>query len=343
MIVVAVLLALIAGTAEAEKRKKKKDKKVERSYAEYVWPPPPDEAKIQLVDVITERADVEAKSGLMKGLLLGATKADQYKRLKQPFDVAIDSKRRFVVSDPALGAVLRFDRDQRIMDVLGTSGAVSLKTPLGVCISDDDTIFVADPGSGGVLAFDEAGKLLAIYGKGELRNPTDMAISPSGTQLYVADSMAHRIAVFAIEEKKLDFVFGQRGTGEGEYNFPSALAFDQDGNLMVVDQGNARVQVVTAEGEYLDHFGERGTGFGQFTRPKSIEQHRSGIIFVTDGAFNNIQVFDIDYQLLTFVGEGGEGPGQFLGASGIAVVGDVIAVVDQLGRRLQVLHFLPEE
>jgi DNA-binding beta-propeller fold protein YncE len=284
MIVIAVLLALIAGNAEAEKKKKKKDKAAERSYAEFVWPPPPDEAKIQLVDVITERADVEAKSGLMKGLLLGATKADQYKRLKQPFDVAIDSKTRFVVSDPALGAVLRFDRDQRIMDVLGTSGAVPIKTPLGVYISPDDTIFVADPGSNGVFAYDEAGKLLAIYGKGDLRNPTDVVVSPDGAQLYVADSMAHRIAVFDIKAEKLDFFFGERGTGEGEYNFPSAVAFDQDGNLMVVDQGNARVQVVTAEGEYLDHFGERGTGFGQFTRPKSIAQHRSGVIFVTDGA-----------------------------------------------------------
>jgi hypothetical protein len=65
-----------------------------------------------------------------------------------------------------------------------------------------------------------------------------------------------------------------------------------------------------------------------------------GFIYVTDFAFNNFQLFDVDFTLLTFVGEGGIGPGRFQGISGIDVQGDRIAVVDQLGHRLQIFRFL---
>jgi YVTN family beta-propeller protein len=341
LLIATFLLGLAAADTEAAKKKKKK-KPAEDQYAQYVWPPPPDEARIRLVDILTERTDVEAKSKLARSLLLGATKGRQYEKLKQPFGVAIDSKERIIVSDPALAAIIRFDRAGRAMDVLGTTGAVTLKTPLGVFVSPDDTIYVADAGAAAVVAYDEGGQFVAMYGQGDLQNPTDMTLSPDGAFLYVTDSKAHKVVVFDVETKNVTYVIGRRGNGEGEFNFPSALIFDQDGNLMVLDQANARVQVLTQDGEFLDEFGGRGTGFGQFTRPKDLALHSSGVILATDAAFNNVQIFDVDYALLTFVGEGGGGPGQFSGAAGVAIRGNLFAVVDQLGGRVQVFRFLFE-
>ncbi len=108
----------------------------------------------------------------------------------------------------------------------------------------------------------------------------------------------------------------------------------------MVDQINARVQVFDAQGEFLDTFGSLGVGFGSFARPKDVAVDEAGLIYVTDNAFNNVQLFDADFTLLTFVGAGGLGPGQFRGASGVAVRGGEFAVVDQLGRRLQVFRFI---
>ena len=97
-------------------------------------------------------------------------------------------------------------------------------------------------------------------------------------------------------------------------------------------------------GDYLDQFGSRGIGFGNFVRPKDIAVDEVGFVYVTDNAFNNFQLFDFDFTLLTFVGAGGRGPGQFQGASGIAVQGNQIAVVDLLGARLQLFRFVvPKE
>jgi DNA-binding beta-propeller fold protein YncE len=126
----------------------------------------------------------------------------------------------------------------------------------------------------------------------------------------------------------------------GEFSFPTSLAFDPEGNLLVVDQINSRVQMFSRDGEYLDGFGGLGVGFGNFVRPKDVAVDEEGFIYVTDNAFNNVQLFDTDFTLLTFVGEGGRGPGRFHGASGVAVQGPEFAVVDQLGRRVQLFRFL---
>jgi DNA-binding beta-propeller fold protein YncE len=192
-----------------------------------------------------------------------------------------------------------------------------------------------------VVAIDADGDLRAVFGKpGDLENPTDAALSPDGSRLFVADSKAHRIVVFDAASGERLSSFGRRGEGEGEFGFPTSLAFDTAGNLLVVDQINSRVQVLAEDGSYLDEFGSLGVGFANFVRPKDVAIDELDLVYVTDAAFNNVQIFDPDYGLLTFIGSGGGEPGQFQIASGVAVQGDRFAVVDQLNRRVQVFRFV---
>ncbi len=327
----ALALALLTACAPARAR---------INYSEYVWPPPPDEPRIRLDDIIWGRADVQAKSGLQRALL-GAAPQNPYEWFKRPFGVAFDAKGRILVTDSGLGCVFRFDRAAHRADVLGTRGAVTLRTPLGIGVGPDDAIYVADIGIKKVVAFDGEGKLRAVYGKeGELENPSDAAVSADGAKLYVTDSKAHRIVVFDLKTGQLVKSFGRRGGGEGEFAFPSALAVGRDGNLLVVDQINARIQVLTAEGAFVQTFGELGVGFGNFVRPKDVAVDEAGLVYATDAAFSNVQIFNEDLELLTFVGSGGPNPGQFQGAAGVAAQGDRFAVVDQLGNRVQVFRFI---
>jgi DNA-binding beta-propeller fold protein YncE len=341
----AVVLALGFAAADAEAKKKKKKNQTqqhaENPYAEYVWPPPPDEARIQLMDILYRRADVEAESKLAKALT-GAGPQNPYDYLRKPFGVAIDGEGRILVTDTELQALLRFDREGRRMDVFGTTGPTRLGIPLGVEVGPDGRIFVASSANREVVAFDGDGKVVGVFGRGGgLTNPTDATVHPDGQSLYVADSKAHEIVVFDLATGARSFAFGRRGEGEGEFNYPTALVFDPEGNLLVVDQLNSRVQLLSDEGEFLDTFGDLGIGFGRFVRPKDVAVTADGLIMVTDAAFSNIQIFDIDFRLLTFVGSGGHGPGQFQIAAGIAVRGSDFAVVDQLNRRVQLFRFLP--
>jgi len=309
-------------------------------FTQYVWPPPPDSPRIQLQDVVLGRADTLAKSRFQRALL-GSSPQGPYDWLKRPFAAAWDAQGRLLVTDSALGALFRFDRAARKADVLGTTGAVALRTPLGLDVGRDGRIYVADVGLRKVVAFDPDGKVRAVYGReGELENPTDVAVSPDGRSLYVADSKAHWIAIFDIGTARRLRTIGRRGQGEGEFNFPSAVAFDSSGNLLVVDQINARVQVLTEEGRYLDQFGGLGVGYANFVRPKDVAVDEAGFVYITDAAFGNVQIFDADLRLLTYVGSGGENPGPFQIASGVAVRGDQFAVVDQLGRRVQIFRYI---
>jgi streptogramin lyase len=324
------VLALLAGCAAKTTRP---------DYSEYVWPLPPNQPRIQLVDIYYGRADVEAESDFQRALL-GST-PDPYYTMRKPFAAAFDLEGRLLVTDPGLAALLRFDRERRIMEVLGTKGPMTLKVPLGLATLRNGSVLVADVGLKRVVALDPEGKIRTVYGSaGELVNPTDVVASPNGRRVYVADSKAHKILVFHVETAELLFSFGGRGEGEGEFQFPTSLAFDAEGNLLVVDQLNSRVQAFTEDGEFLDQFGQLGVGFGDFVRPKDVAVDELGLIYVSDAAFNNLQLFDTDFALLTYVGSGGKEPGQFQIASGVAVRGDEFAVVDQLNARVQLFRFL---
>ena len=310
------------------------------NYAEYVWPPPPDEARIRLDDIIWGRGDVQAKSGLQRALL-GAAPQNPYQWFKRPFGVDFDAKGRILVTDSGLGCLFRFDRTARRADVFGTRGTVTLKIPMGIGIGPDDMVYVADIGLRKVVALDSEGKVRAVFGKeGELENPTDAAVSADGARLFVADSKAHRIVVFDVKTGQLVKTFGRRGLGEGEFAFPTALAIDRAGNLLVVDQINTRIQVLTADGQFVEMVGEQGVGFGNFVRPKDVAVDDAGLVYATDAAFSNVQIFNEFFELLTFVGSGGPNPGQFQGAAGVAAQGGRFAVVDQLGNRVQVFRFI---
>lgn len=344
LFVIGACLVALSGTAVDAARDEEKDRKTKGDetdpYAEYVWPPPPDEPRIRLVDVISGRLDVEAESKWKK-ILMGASPASPYDRLKKPFAVLIDQQGRLVVSDSGNAALVRFDLEERRQDVFGTQGRVRLMTPLGMCEGPDGAIYVADAGLQKVVAIDPEGVIAGVFGKtGDLVNPTDAALSPDGQRLFVADSKAHQIVIIDVSSGSVVSAFGKRGDGEGDFSFPTSLAFDAEGDLYVVDQMNARVQVFSRAGDYIDQFGSRGVGYGNLTRPKDIAIDEYGYIYVSDNAFNNIQIFDADLTLLTFVGEGGHQPGQFVGMSGVAVRGDMFAAVDQIGGRVQLFRYL---
>lgn len=69
---------------------------------------------------------------------------------------------------------------------------------------------------------------------------TAVETGPEG-RIYVADFYNHRIKIVSPEGKRLA-MFGEKGTGEGQFDRPIDMAFDESGTLYVVDFGNDRIQ-----------------------------------------------------------------------------------------------------
>lgn len=126
--------------------------------------------------------------------------------------------------------------------------------------------------------------------EGEFKNPCGIASDTTGN-VYVADSLNHRIQVFSPEGKFLR-MFGKFGKGEGELSWPVAVAVDDPrGTVYVSEHRNHRVSVFTPEGKHLLSFGKEGNGPGEFINPCGVAVDQSGVLYVCDSYNDRIQLF----------------------------------------------------
>ncbi len=146
--------------------------------------------------------------------------------------------------------------------------------------------------------------------------------------------------------------FGSQGAGNGQFQCPcGGVAFDGEGNLVVSDQYNNRIQVLRyIDGAHLRSIGRErsidreGAGNVHFDGPWGIAFDGAGQIIVSEngghccGDGPRIQVLRYsDGAHVRYIGGRGRGNGQFGQLGGIAVDGEGnIAVNDSGNYRVQV-------
>ena len=64
--------------------------------------------------------------------------------------------------------------------------------------------------------------------------------------------------------------FGNKGTGNGEFDLPAGVAVDAQNRIVVVDKDNHRVQVFSCTGNFITKFGSYGKEIGQFMYPWAV-------------------------------------------------------------------------
>ena len=120
---------------------------------------------------------------------------------------------------------------------------------------------------------------------------------------------------------------GGRGTGKGEFDSPTGIAVDPNGNVLVADTGNGRIEKFSKSGAFLSIIGTKGTGHGQLGDPNGIAIDRAGNIYVAEAGNHRVQKLAPDG---TFIAEWkGPAPG-FYGPRRTAIgADDSVYVVDQ--------------
>mgnify|MGYP001826116403 CR=1 FL=1 len=74
----------------------------------------------------------------------------------------------------------------------------------------------------------------------------------------------------------------------------SSVAFDRDGNLVVLDRGNQKVVKVDGAGELLSEMGGAGGGPGEFGSPVSLSVLPDGTVVVFDVRKRGFSIFHAD-------------------------------------------------
>ena len=117
------------------------------------------------------------------------------------------------------------------------------------------------------------------------------------------------------------------------------MAFDNHGNLVVVDSQNHRVQRFTPEGEFLGGFGSFGSQPGQFNLPLGVHVDEIGYVYVAVWGNNRLQKLDSDGEPVMVIGKDGAGDGEFSRPMGVAVDahGDIY-VADWGNNRVQTFN-----
>ena len=85
---------------------------------------------------------------------------------------------------------------------------------------------------------------------------------------------------------------GGPGTDPGQFDSPIGVDVDGDGNIVVADHGNHRVQVLSSDGRHLRTWGgpDSGSAVGHFSSPLGVAVDVDGCIIVADQSNNRLQL-----------------------------------------------------
>lgn len=260
--------------------------------------------------------------------------------LLRPQAGAADATGRVFVSDASRQAVVVFAPSGGMQVWEQASGLARFVAPVGIAVGAEGRVYVADAELGYVVALASDGNPVAVIGKGLLKRPTGVAYDAAGARLFVVDTHAHDIKVFAPDGRLLA-TLGGRGEGAGEFNYPTHLAFAR-GELYVTDTMNSRVQVVAADtGRHRLTVGARGLYVGNMVRPKGVSVDADGNIYVVESYHDHLLVYDRQGRFLLAIGGLGKEIGQFYLPSGVwADSRNRIFVADMFNGRVVVLQFL---
>lgn len=180
-----------------------------------------------------------------------------------------------------------FSQRGRLINSFGSKGDElgEFDSVYGICVVGDN-LYVAEYGNKRIQAFDSDILPIGYISLSE-SNPQGICGTSKGRILITTGqdqiAVAHHGVILG--------AFGTTGKGKGEFMYPTGICTNSRGEVLIVDQGNHRIQVFDQRGEFLFAFGTQGTGSTQFSSPKGIRTDSDDNIFVTDGSNNRVCIF----------------------------------------------------
>lgn len=303
-----------------------------------VWPPAPERARIEYVGEYQIFENTTSRSGFW-GRISDFFFGPESAFMVRPYGVSTDQQGRLFVADAGGAKVHLFDMTNERYSVIRGTEDVPLKSPISLLFFEGK-LYITDSARGRILQYDLREGSIKHWSLMQFERPTGLSFDPVSGWFYVSDSQAHQIVVLDRSGIEL-FRFGERGTGPGQFNFPTDSWVDSERRLYVTDSLNARIQIFSHDGSYRGEFGQPGDTPGSFAKPKGVAVDRHGRVFVCDALFDAVQIFDVSGQLLLTFGDSGREAGQFWMPSGIFIDRDnTIYVSDTYNRRIQIFREL---
>ncbi len=227
-----------------------------------------------------------------------------------PVSIALDKNTNVYVTDEWLHRVTKYNKGGEYVSHWGThgSGDGELDRPAGIAIGQDETLYIVDSRNNRVQKFRPDGKFMGKFGSagaanGEFNLPWGICLD-SDDNIFVADWRNDRVQSFTSDGKWLA-TFGAPGIGGkpgtvgdcsnardkggithteapvGQFNRPTGVCVDQDGDIYIADWLNNRVQVLTPQGRFITEFtgdgGLSNMGIAKLRSNPEMIRQRNGI------------------------------------------------------------------
>jgi ABC-type spermidine/putrescine transport system permease subunit II/sugar lactone lactonase YvrE len=199
------------------------------------------------------------------------------------------------------------------VEIIGTRGVGvgQLNKPRSLATDTGDDVYVADM-TGRIQKFSPAGVFMLSWQMQQTDpgKPKGMGRDPGGN-IIVIEPHYQRINHFSTNGTLL-LQWGVRGTNDGQFILPRAVAVNREGEIYVSEYTlRDRVQCFSSNGaKWLRSFGTPGTDPGQFNRPEGVCTDTQNHVYVADSCNHRIQVFDREGHFLRTYGKPGTGIGE---------------------------------
>jgi len=158
---------------------------------------------------------------------------------------------------------------------------------------------------------------------GMLSSPWGVAVNKRN-EIAVTEKGNNRVQLFSSDGTYLRS-FGTKGDKQGEFDFPTGIAFDiKNEDIFVVEGNNHRVQLLSERGEYLSQFGGKGNRDHRLGRPLGLSVDSDGNVMVADYGDKLIKKFSPSGQFLCKIGGEGsvKGPWHCVQHDNLLIVSD---------------------
>lgn len=265
--------------------------------------------------------------------------------------VAVGGRDRVFVLDGAHGRVVVLDRRGRTLRTFASPGSgpgLLGADPRGIALDRArHRVYVTDASDGTVEVFTMRGAPVATWvlegpEPGAAAGVREVAVDTEGL-VHVSDYSTNRVVVLDPEGDEVAQVpLDAKPAPLGGLNQPEGVAVDpSNGDVLVSDTLNQRVQRFAADGTPLLSWGYRGRGTGRaldYPRGVAVDASDSSV-WVQNSRSGNLKRFSADGQSMGAIGRRGSGPGQLLDARGVLVTADGLVVVPDSGnQRLVVMN-----
>ncbi len=262
--------------------------------------------KITSEGISTVAGNAQATGGFQDGNGVNA-------KFTWPVGIKFDSEENLIISDLYSIRIMNKSADVTTIagslslgfkDGIGSDAAFT--SAEGIAINQNDELFIVDNENSSIRKVTKAGAVTTLAGDGtrgfqdgvgtlsKFYEPYGVALDKSGN-LYVTDTFNNRIRKITTDGTVTTFAGdGVEGYRDGSsttarFYYPRGIAFDADGNLLVVERGNHCVRKISVSGEVTTLAGDGTPGkvdgkamSAKFKEPTDIAINSKGEIFISE-------------------------------------------------------------